>query len=395
MKKFLLVSSLFTLLFPSAFGQGDFRTGYMITLNHDSISGFVEYRADKKNGETCSFRKGKKGKSKLYFPDEIMTYGIVDDKRFERKQLTDSSGSVKYVFAEIIVKGMMSLYRYDHIFYVETDKITRLPRSTSEIIETDRGRLKRTSRVYVGLLNYLLRDCHLTADNADYVETDIGSLVQSYNRCKGVPSLVFNQAKPVAQLNYQLFSGWDISNLETDWGPSNTFRKSGSTFLGAGVDFSSPRLYDKFFFSIELWYIKKLYNGYIDGNDASSIHYTNYQIEASFVKIPFGFRYNLFHEGQSPFVRLGFSHYFNLPSTVEVTRELETFSTVVTVREKEKLEGRDQNGYWASVGFSKAVSRKFKCFVEFRYEHTDGFIGTIIESESSTENFSLILGVRY
>lgn len=380
-----------------SFSQGDFRPGFVIMSNGDSVAGYVDYRMDKKHWKNCYFRPSKKESTQRYSPQQVSDYGISSDKRYRSISLAEDSAPGEKVFVEVIVKGTLSLYRYKNIFYIDKDgKVTKLPERTKTLVEIGGKKAYKTDRTYIGLLNVAMADCKLVADNTNYKERDLTNIVQNYNRCHDQEGQVYKEKKPFTKFAFQAFGGVDLSSLHLENVETSSFEQSNSPIFGIGVDISSPRLNDKIFFSFELDYLKKAYQGSSRQQTEHSMLYYDYDIDVSFLKIPIGFRYNFLKEAQTPYVRIGISEYVGLKSSVELVQEQEQNGVVETQVTNYELESRSQTGFWLGVGFSRNVWKGKKFFVEFRYERAKGLLGgNSVHPPSITQNMNALVGIRF
>ncbi len=98
-KKIKLTLILLLIIISSSFGQNDFRSGFIITLENDSIQGQVDYRSNSQNYKSCIF-KGEQGELE-YFPNQIVGFGYTNDKFF-------SSQIIEGSFVEVLVDGDIS-----------------------------------------------------------------------------------------------------------------------------------------------------------------------------------------------------------------------------------------------------------------------------------------------
>ena len=80
----LVVALLACLVFSTAIQAQDFREGYVITNNGDSITGLVSYSAGNKNLARCTFKATRKSDVVYYSPAEVESYGFVGDKNLYR-----------------------------------------------------------------------------------------------------------------------------------------------------------------------------------------------------------------------------------------------------------------------------------------------------------------------
>jgi hypothetical protein len=240
-------------------------------------------------------------------------------------------------------------------------------------------------------------DCGLSANSADYIEKDLTYLVQNFNRCKGQAGFVYKQKLPWTKLNAQVFSGVDISNLAIDGVSAKTFTRSTSIIIGAGIDISSPRLFDRIFFSVDPFFTKKNYQGYPETVfGPSSATRVDHLIHIAQLKVPIGLRYNFINEAQTPYIKAGYIQTFNFQPKWNTLIENESNGVVTTSYESISFVKRNQTGFWVSVGFSRIMYGRFKAFAEIRYEGSNGFIGewTVTRSPSSTRGINVLVGLR-
>ena len=253
--------------------QGDFRTGFIIKNNGDSLAGFVDYRVGGKAWTQASFRASKKGTTERYTANEITAYGFRGNKRYESIFLPNKSNRG---FAECLVKGPMSVYRYKGQFYIKKDSVVLLTKGEDQIIETSQGKFYHSKNTYKGLLNVLLADCNLKADNTPLSEKSLVSLAQNYNRCKGGAGKLFKEEQPSLRVNYYALAGVNLSSLTTAGMDRNAFRKDYSSVFGAGLDLSLPKLTDRILLSLEVDYTSYSTHGYQEVHTETKITRSDY-----------------------------------------------------------------------------------------------------------------------
>jgi hypothetical protein len=386
---FSLLCTIGALLPAICFSQGDFRRGYVIKNNGDSLSGFVDYRIGTKSLKTAYFRASKKDATTKFTPEQIMVYGFRGDKRFESAQLPGKEGKV---FVEVLVKGQMSLYRHGGTYYVGKDSLIRLVKGEDRTLVTEKGNFVKSQNSYAGVLNILLSDCQLQANATKLNENDLSAIIQNYNRCKGTPGRVYKEAVPLWRINYQLLAGMNTSTLSGDF-EKNAFRKDRSLMVGGGVDISFPKSIDRLFISFEANYNSYITHSYIE-TGSPQIRRTDYFIDASFIRIPFGIRYNFFHDHRTPYIKAGFVKLINLNAELRQFEDIEKNSIVTSSEKTFDLKRDGGLGYWGSVGFGQVVRGHIKVFAEFRIEKSNGFTGHRIVDGSELITTSLLLGIR-
>jgi hypothetical protein len=192
-----------------------------------------------------------------------------------------------------------------------------------------------------------------------------------------------------------LIGGVDFSRLKLE-GFDFSFQNSVSAVIGAGIDLSSPRLNDRIFFTIEATYLKQFHQGYHEIISSSQTIRTDYLFNMTFIRMPVGFRINLFEDDNTPYIKAGIVQYFKVKSSIEVVEENESKGKVTTSSARHDYLGKNQTGYWIGLGFSKAIWGTKKGFIECRYERASGFIGQgLINPISSTQTISALVGLRF
>jgi hypothetical protein len=74
---------LFTvlLLFTSDVSAQDFRAGFIVKADGDSIDGYIQNRTKKKNAKKARFRSSKRSRTTEYQPSDLKSYRIYDYKQ--------------------------------------------------------------------------------------------------------------------------------------------------------------------------------------------------------------------------------------------------------------------------------------------------------------------------
>ena len=241
MSKKITLILLSLLLIGSAYGQKDFRNGFIITLDNDTIQGSVNYRSNAKNYKSCIFKSV--DKEKEYYPNQILGFGYNNDKFFSAKLIEGS-------FVEVLVTGKISLFKvgFKH-FLVKKDTSLYKLESIIEEYQTDGGIAKRENSKWRGTLTYLISDCFKNASGLTArIKLDDGSLTRlslKYNNCTGDSYVEYKANKPWTKFSLGIIAGIIRSEIRSD--APNAFSyldKSYSSidpFIGAIFSISSPK----------------------------------------------------------------------------------------------------------------------------------------------------------
>lgn len=120
MRQLLLTAALLFCMLAQA--QINPKDGYIITNDLDTIYGTIDFRTNEINARQCSFRANGETEFKTYLPGEIEGYRFTGNGKFYVSRKFEDTD---YLFAEYMVKGMMSLYRCQgktkDVYYIEKE----------------------------------------------------------------------------------------------------------------------------------------------------------------------------------------------------------------------------------------------------------------------------------
>jgi hypothetical protein len=147
MKKLLLLTITVSLA-EFSFSQTDFRKGYIITHARDTLFGLVDYREGDKAHKACDFKESKDQNAITYEPSKIVGYGFVNDKYLESREISMPGQQPKPVFLEAIVRGLISLYKFEKVFFIEGNAsgLQQLVNESKEVIVDGKKVLKKTNQ---------------------------------------------------------------------------------------------------------------------------------------------------------------------------------------------------------------------------------------------------------
>jgi len=112
MKNLIFTLGFTFLALTSINAQSNFRPGYVITNEKDTISGLIDFRTYKMNAQFCKFRSPDMSEEKIYYPNDIYGYRFTDDGKYYVSKDIEIEGKKEKVFLEYLVQGIISLYFY-------------------------------------------------------------------------------------------------------------------------------------------------------------------------------------------------------------------------------------------------------------------------------------------
>ena len=196
-KAFLLSIIFFIKLF-SVNAQSNFVDGFYINQKGDTVHSKVKYYSNINSYRFCEILT-KDGKTTTYFPNEIKGYGYKNDASY-------SSNAIDSLFLKNIIKGEISLYEKQNVYYISTKDTVYQIKNSSELEERNGKTYITNKNVWKGQLYYLARN------NAQLNEL----IDQLYFRKKDLKKFVIQLNKDI-DANY---TSLDIqSKLDKfDWG---------------------------------------------------------------------------------------------------------------------------------------------------------------------------------
>lgn len=173
------------IIFISIPVHATFRPGKVITLNGDTLEGYINYKSDKNLCRVCLFRIDKSKAIHSYYPKDIRSYQFTKESR---KFISDSvlmEDNKIPVFMEVVPVGHFRIYHftemnlknYFFVYKIGDRKVVYLPFKRYYMKETyDHGLNKyskiytRTTTFHIDSLKMLLNDAPNFFDQIENIE---------------------------------------------------------------------------------------------------------------------------------------------------------------------------------------------------------------------------------
>ncbi|HEY4064520.1 MAG TPA: hypothetical protein VGM30_21595 [Puia sp.] len=332
MKPFLLI--IFTLLSLSAIAQENYKDGYIVLANRDTVRGAIDSREWVNNPSRISFRD-KTGKVISYTPPEIGSFSVNEEiyRSFTIRiypfsldpvvTASENWNATPYdstVFLRLLTGGRLNLYQYEDqrdliYFFAQTPgAVPQELRIRSQVVETDGHQGVSTDLLYRDQLTGLLADCGTVvrrAGQAAYSEKALRKLVFAYNNCG--KDTIEQRAAPtgttgkgvafIPMLGYLHSSvriSGEVDEAHMSWPAYNTFA------AGMGMQILLPRAREQFSFFTDLLYAHFSSAG--GGFTVNSFTTENSVIDFNQLKLDIQFRYRYPEGSVRPFLNAGFSN---------------------------------------------------------------------------------------
>jgi hypothetical protein len=406
MKRLILLITLICIA-EFSFSQTDFRNGYVITNDYDTLFGIVDYRENARAFKSCDIKVSKDQNTITYKPGSIVGYGFENDRFFQSREISIKNQPLQIAFLEVIVSGHLSLYKFEDTYFVEKDHdgLQQLINETKQVSVKGKDVLKKTNQ-HIRTITMLAFDCveiRARLQKIKLREQDLTSLIEDYNRCKGRSSVTFKAKKPWAKAIIGLTAGLNISHLKFE----NTrgyehlagdFKVSKAPMIGVPIDILFPRLSERISFHCDLLYLTSNYYSFTVYDRTSPVERNYVTIELQQIKAPVGLRYTFPKREFTPYFNAGISGTIHLRSKSKWVEEVVVSNSVVNTHESEALALKNkQYGIWAGFGLVKSINNNLNGFFELRYERTNGVAPFEVDPaqlKSKISNFQMLIGVR-
>jgi hypothetical protein len=202
--------------------QSDFRSGYIVTNNNDTLYGLIDYKGSSANKHECLFKENKKAKQQKYTPDEIAAYRFTDSKYYVSR-LINTGEKEEPVFLEYLINGIVNIYSYRDLngehYFIEKDKgkIVNLKEESKEVIVGLTSYLKETKE-YRGVLKYLLKDSPTISSEIDQTNLNHKSLIKlasDYHTqmCSDRSCIIYERKPTKIKFEFGPLIGYNVESL--------------------------------------------------------------------------------------------------------------------------------------------------------------------------------------
>ncbi|NDV77531.1 hypothetical protein [Dysgonomonas sp. 511] len=397
MKHFFFIVIFFI---PLVVNSQNYKEGYILSNNGDTIKGIIDYKADKTNAKVCYFKTKPGAETQSFHPEEIAGYRIWNEKDKETYYTSKEiniDGNSQLVFVEYLLQGVMNLYFYpsekQNYYILEEDGVATYVTKQADVLDKKDGKeFYRKDVKYRGILAYLFKDTPAVAEMAgkiDFNHKSMINLVKKYHDttcATGEACVVFlgDGNKRKAKFKFSLYAGanyllsseifiWYNSDMNFDMTKVNPL-------VGGQVVLYAPRISQSVGVVLDASFskLKGSFDGYARYHSvANGYRDYNYRLELDEFSFSgkLGFRYT-FQTGKiKPTLEGGYSY-----STLLGNKLKETDLDDPSKSEDSRLElVRKYHGPYISAGVDFKLKKDNYIFCRISYEknssHADGSHG--------------------
>ena len=413
-----------------AWAQADFRAGYIVPLNGDTVRGLADYRGGLRNAELCRFRPAAGAEAVSYTPTQLRAYGFENGHHY-RAQLLVAIDSIQYeitpprrVFMEVLVYGPLNLYQVrskDGVDrYFVAPAAAEASRPATELIPRRNPGSDNLTRAYLraplyrGVLAELMADCpavRLEVASVPFITSALTSIVQRYNACRAPQAAgtaapvaaVRPAARPGERVKLGVVAGFERSRFVVT---GESFLATGSfattaPVIGLGVSIPFASISEKLSLRIEALVEKQRYEDtFTGGIGYTAATYHRVQLHLTYLRVPILVRYTYPTGRVRPFAQAGasFSQRLHFDNTVQRGRA--NTAGVVQYDEAKPLETvvpamvNYEIGLAGSVGVHLLPIAKHELTLELRAETGSGLIAAS-GINSSQQRYSALLSYNF
>ncbi|MDR2840909.1 MAG: hypothetical protein LBV75_06555 [Paludibacter sp.] len=138
----------------------NYKSGYIVTLEKDTVLGWIDFRTDKDNSEICRFATDIDAKPTNYHPGEIAGYRFSESGKYYVSHEITVDSVTKKVFLEYLLQGLINLYYYHdgtqmYFGFENQDGEMTVVTKKPDYID---GTNLVSDKKYVGYVTYIFRD---------------------------------------------------------------------------------------------------------------------------------------------------------------------------------------------------------------------------------------------
>lgn len=369
MKHILALCLLFLLPLINCLAQSDFRRGYIITQDNDTLQGYIDYIVNNRNIKECRFKPQIDDESTIYTLDDIKAFRYENANYFVALSVNaeQESGEEKY-FVEQLIDGIADVFHYSddqgthYLIRKEDGELYEL-KNTRAQVEIDGKTYTKKKREYIRVLRYLYQDSPSTMKRMDDLDLDQNSLInlaEFYHNdvCSEYECLIYAKNKRYIEFTWGVYAGYTLSaisfqKVEYMKGLNSNFSKGNSPTFGILLNVKDPYISERWSLQLETMFLNAGY--YTDSTE----------INIGYLKVPITLKYTYPGEKVKTSLQLGLAY----NKWIKFADE----GIVSEIQENNAIQKRRyQYGILTGVKLSFPFTQKTNLFVQGRYEYYGG-----------------------
>ena len=376
--------------------QTDFRPGYYITWDNDTVYGLIDFRGEIRNSKLCEFRKNESSETRRLEPSDIQAYRFADDKYYISKEINMKDGN-KTVFVEFLINGIVDLYFYrdlNHYMYFIEGEDGRL-HELANVPQNEESTINRNPNRHIGVLKAILADCEEIQADIERVDLNHKSLIgitKEYHdiMCENESCLIYEKQPEKIQIRIAPTIGGGLAKLHFDKGffSHYTFERNSFPLAGILFNISFPGWNRKLSLDLEADFFKTNNEGsYISGNGFVTDYY-NASINITSFQPSLALKYTFLNGKIKPTLAAGlYSNFFILKDEKIIKKSVHTDAEYIAELDETPLSS-GVYGVLLQIGCDYNTKNNHTFFTHLRVYQT-AFKEAGVSTFLNTVNFGL------
>lgn len=358
-----------------------FNEGSIITLENDTISGYVKDISGLKNLKVCKFKENKKGKVKRYSPEELNGYFFHSDKRYQSLKVFHRN-EYKSSFVEVLLEGQVNLFhdrksnylafyiqkKGEDLIGLENDEIT-VGEPSSNGVPIYWREYNVAYRIYKDTLEVFFNDNEEILRNLRYLEYNnkaLLTLTREYVKltCSGDQCITYEKDLKLSKPKFGVYTGVQASVISLD---NDGIESDYTLNVPFGIYYKLPVSVwlEGLYFQPELLLnVIRFKDGF--DNPLSTIY--NYHVDYNRIAIPLSVGYQLPQKKVSPFINIGREFGFVFNSTINYSENKVDANGVSYTEDISSGIGNSNRKIWfLDLGLDYKVNKNLNVFASVRY----------------------------
>jgi len=224
-----LIISILLFLSTLVYSQSNYRSGYIINLEGDTLNGLIDFRGDIRNSKICSF-KTPDDVVTVYYPGQIHSYRFTDGKYYKSTYVQHPQENAKLIFAEYLVNGEKDLFYYrsekDNHYLITYNDSTLIPIPYRKNIAYRDGKYySAKSAQHIGFLKAYFKNAPELEKQINRIQhlsnKNLINLTESYHnlKCNDTECIVYAKTKPKFKMAVEPVLGYYKHKAFSDYKP--------------------------------------------------------------------------------------------------------------------------------------------------------------------------------
>ncbi|MEX0598301.1 MAG: hypothetical protein WD512_17570 [Candidatus Paceibacterota bacterium] len=417
-------------------GQLNYKNGYIISLENDTLIGLINDGGGNRNSKLCLFKENKKSEATRYYPGDIKSFRFTGDKYYSSKEVLRNS-EYRKVFTDVLLEGKVNLYHYwknnEMSFYLERDtgnligllnqralipiaydSLYELSNSKStthpfSVKYSDRSNTRVNIEFYKDTLYSVFSDSEKVknlVDSVKYTQKSLINITKAYinETCTGNDCIIYEKNLKLSRPSFGVLTGIQLSNIKfwestirTDT-LTTAFESSvqsdivPSILAGIFCNIPVPRINDRLSFQIELTTNTIVYN-------QGSIRlpgYNSMKVKSGTLSVPLLLKYKIPGNIISPSIAVGKETGFVVKSEIFDPESIDPEDPNDGLL-KQVLHKNQRGGWFCEAGMNYNLGSKITLFSNVRLQSNHNLIVSKSHEDNSAYQltFSDVLEYKF